>query len=73
MPWNAQSFKSKHNKRLTSSGAKKASSIGNALLKKGYSDESAIRIANSKVKKEKVKKPPKFNMRKGYTDHGKAF
>ncbi len=53
MPWTPQEFKTRHNKKLTPSQAKKAAKIGNAILKKTGSESSAIRIANSQAKKGK--------------------
>jgi len=53
MPWTGEMFLKRHNKKLSSSKAKKAASIANAILRKGGSDASAIRIANWQVKKRK--------------------
>lgn len=50
MPWTADSFKKKHNKKLSPSKAKKAASIANAILKKTGDEGKAIRIANAKAK-----------------------
>jgi uncharacterized protein YdaT len=48
MPWNAKSFASKHNHKLAGTpAAGKAARVATALLGKGYSDASAIRIGNS--------------------------
>lgn len=48
MPWDAQQFSSKHNHKLAGTpAAGKAARVATALLGKGYSDASAIRIGNS--------------------------
>jgi hypothetical protein len=48
MPWDAEQFSSKHNHKLAGTpAASKAARVATALLKKGYSDASAIRIGNS--------------------------
>jgi uncharacterized protein YdaT len=51
MPWTADSFKAKHNKKLRKVEAQKAADIANAILKSTGDEGKAIRIANSKVKK----------------------
>ena len=55
MPWTPASFKSKHNKGLSPTKAKKASKIANAVLEKTGNDAMAIRIANAKVKPKRRK------------------
>ena len=50
MPWTASSFKSKHNKKLTTSQAKKASAQANAILRSGGSEGVAIATANKHAK-----------------------
>ena len=50
MPWTANSFKKRHNTRLTPSKARKAAEIANAILEETGDEGKAIRIANSKVK-----------------------
>ena len=48
MPWDAKSFAGKHNHKLAGTpAAGKAARVATALLGKGYSDASAIRIGNS--------------------------
>lgn len=49
MPWSPESFRRKHNKKLSSAQAAKAASIANAILKETGDEAKAIRIANSKV------------------------
>lgn len=49
MPFSPESFRSKHNKKLTMKQAKKAAEIANALLADGHDEASAIRIANAKA------------------------
>jgi uncharacterized protein YdaT len=53
MPWDAKSFKTKHNKKLNPKKAGQAAKIANAILKETGDEGKAIRIANSKVKKSK--------------------
>ncbi len=55
MPWTASSFRTKHNRKLSASKAKKASSIANAILRSGGSDGVAIATANKYVKKKRKK------------------
>jgi uncharacterized protein YdaT len=50
MPWSAQSFKSKHNKKLSPAQSAKAATIANSVLKKTGKEDSAIRIANASVR-----------------------
>ena len=52
-PWDAASFKKKHNKGLSKSKAKKAASIASAIVEKEGEGSAgkAIRIANAAVKK----------------------
>ncbi len=52
-PWTASSFRSKHNKKLSPVGAKKAARIANAILRDTGDEGKAVRIANSKVKSKK--------------------
>jgi hypothetical protein len=47
MPWGPQEFKAKHNKKLTSTGAKAASKAANAVLAKTGDEGSAVRIGNT--------------------------
>lgn len=53
MPWTAKSFRSRHNKELPLSVAKEAAKIANAILQQTGNEATAIRVANSKVKKGK--------------------
>lgn len=71
MPWDASDAKSKTKKANTSKKTRQWERVANSVLSHGESDVTAIKEANGVVKKSK--KPAKFNMRKGYTDHGKAF
>lgn len=52
MPWTGESFKKKHNQKLTPAQARKAADIANAILKETGDEGKAIRIANAKVKKK---------------------
>ena len=51
MPWTAEEFRRKHNKKLKGRPGEKAARLANSLLGRGYSDASAIRIANAAAKK----------------------
>jgi len=55
MPWDAKSFK-KHNKKLTFKKAGYAARIANAILEAGGDEGKAVRIANSRVKKKRLKR-----------------
>lgn len=56
MPWDAQSFKKKHNHNLTGKQAGKAADQANAILKKTGDEGMAIAVANRDAKKHKTKK-----------------
>lgn len=51
MPWNAENFKSRHNKKLGIKQASKAASVANAILRDTGDEGKAIKIANWKAKK----------------------
>jgi hypothetical protein len=53
MPWTAESFRSKHNKKLTPEQAQEAAKIANAILRDTGDEAKAIRIANYEVGKKK--------------------
>lgn len=53
MPWSAQSFKSKHNHKLTDKQASAASQQANAILKKTGDEGLAIAVANKHANKMK--------------------
>lgn len=55
MPWNAASFKKRHNQGLSEGEASQASSVANAILRDTGDEGKAIRIANSQAKKKKRK------------------
>lgn len=55
MPWNAASFRSKHNKSLTEPQAKKAAAQASAMVREGVDEGVAIATA-SKHAKDKRKK-----------------
>jgi uncharacterized protein YdaT len=46
MPWTGAEFASRHNHSLNKSGASKASSIANGILRSGGSERVAIATAN---------------------------
>ena len=50
MPWTPESFRTKHNKKLTKPQARKAASIANAMLSRGVPEGEAIATANSRAK-----------------------
>lgn len=49
MPWNAKSFASKHNKKLSGAAASKAASIASAIVRGGGDEGVAIATANKRV------------------------
>ena len=49
MPWDAQSFKSKHNQSLSADKAAEAASVANAILRDTGDEGKAIRIANAQA------------------------
>jgi hypothetical protein len=49
MPWTAEEFREKHNKKLTTAQAEKAAKIANAVLAETGDEGRAIRVANSQV------------------------
>ena len=53
MPWTAESFRRKHNKKLSLSQARKAVAIANDILARTGDDARAIRVANMIFKKKK--------------------
>ena len=58
MPWDAKSFKSKHNHKLSPSQAKGAARQANAMLRAGVPEGEAIATANKHAEKKK----PSFKM-----------
>ncbi len=56
MPWNAKTFKSRHNKNLSPGKAEKASKIANAILQKTGDEGLAIATANARAKGQKRSK-----------------
>ncbi len=54
-PWNAKSFRNKHNKSLTMAQAMEAARIANAILRDTGDESKAIRVANSMVGRGKKK------------------
>lgn len=49
MPWNAESFREKHNKKLSDAAASKAASMANAMIKSGVPEGEAIATANKRA------------------------
>ena len=56
MPWTPKQFKTRHNKRLSPAGAKKASAQANAMLRSGVPEGIAIATANKHAAKLKLKR-----------------
>ena len=53
MPWDARSFKSRHNKKMSPTQAGKAAKIANAILKHTGDEGLAIATANARAKGQK--------------------
>lgn len=49
MPWTPDEYKSRHNNKLGKRGARKASRIANAMLKRGVPEGEAIATANARA------------------------
>jgi Uncharacterized protein conserved in bacteria (DUF2188). len=50
MPWDARTFRSRHNKKLTLAQALKASEMANAMMRSGASEGVAIATANKRAR-----------------------
>lgn len=50
MPWSPQSFRERHNQKLGTAEATRASRIANAILAKSGDEGKAIRIANARAR-----------------------
>jgi uncharacterized protein YdaT len=55
MPWSPGQFASRHNKGLSKAGAKKASSMANAMLRSGTPEDVAIATANKYANRHAAK------------------
>ncbi len=55
MIWTPDQFRERHNKQLTPAGAKKASSIANAMIRRGVPEGEAIATANKRAASQKRK------------------
>lgn len=55
MPWSAQTYRSKHNKKLSTDEAGKAATQANAMLKAGVPEGEAIATANKQANKRKAR------------------
>lgn len=51
MPWDAESFRSRHNKKLSKPAAAKAAAQANAMLRRGVPEGEAIAVANKRANK----------------------
>lgn len=49
MPWTGESFREKHNKKLSPAVAEKAASMANAMIKEGTDEGIAIATANKRA------------------------
>jgi len=49
MPWTANTFKAKHNKKLKPAAAKKAAKIATGMVKAGVPEGEAIATANARA------------------------
>lgn len=56
MPWTAESFRHKHNRKLTKAKASKAAKIANAMLAKGADEGEAIATANKRAERSPAHK-----------------
>lgn len=54
MPWGPQEFKTKHNRSLSTRGAKVAAKTANAVLAKTGDEGKAVRIGNAVGNKKKA-------------------
>jgi uncharacterized protein YdaT len=54
MPWTAQTFRARHNKRLGKKQAAKAARQANAILRETGDEGKAIRIANANARRRLV-------------------
>lgn len=59
MPWDAQSFAARHNKKLKGPRAAKAAAIADAVLRRTGDEGLAIRVANARAKGQKPQKHEK--------------
>lgn len=59
MPWDAKSFRQRHNRKLSPTQAAHAAKIANAMLKRGVGDGEAIATANARVKGQAPRKHDK--------------
>jgi len=50
MPWTGESFRARHNKKLSPRRAVKAAGIANAILRDTGDEALAIRTANARVR-----------------------
>ena len=60
MPWTGESFRNKHNKKLSPVQAREAAKIANAILRDTGDEAKAIKIANYEVGKKKKQRAEKI-------------
>lgn len=64
MPWTGNSFKRRHNKKLSAGKAKQASRVANAILRDTGDEGKSIRIANAQAAGTINRKPFKKGFKK---------
>ena len=57
MPWTAETFRAKHNRKLTNAQATKAAEMANAMLERGVSEKIAIATANKRAHPKPIVHP----------------
>ena len=63
MPWDASSFREKHNKKLKGHAAEVAAKVATGLVNKGMPEGQAIRIANAQGDKAMSKADHRYRKR----------
>lgn len=71
MPWNAEQFASKHNKKLTGEAASKAAAQATAMVKAGVPEGIAIATANKHGNKLQAQQKKK-SRRETLYDHPRS-
>lgn len=54
MPWSGESFRAKHNKKLSEGQAKQAAAQATAMVKEGVPEGEAIATANKHVNRDRA-------------------
>ncbi len=71
MPWTAQSYRSRHNKSLTTGQAKKAAAQANAMIREGVDEGVAIATANKHARDKPKSDGERMTSRYGGPGKGK--